>query len=957
MKKAVLPVLGLVCSLLCAGVVTARAQMRDEPSKGLGSAEAKHQPYISPGRHHKLLLTPSDAALHERLRSQKAIVKEVAYDDSRLVVVDEAALGGRQALLALPVPLQDEQNLMDLQGYLLDTTAPEATLRQLPATLRRTDMADALARGAAPGSGLYLVQFVGPVQDAWLESLTRTGVELISHPGRNAYLVRAGRDAAARLSSWKREHGFVQFVGDYEPAFRMSPSLREKLRAPAGTRVDIIVSVPDGSSARKTLDALDALALESQGTREAYGTVRKWLTVEAARLSDIARLEDVLSVEEKPTVDLLDEAQGQIVAGNLNANGTPTGPGYLAWLATKGFSSIGQFGSFVVNVVDDAPVISGHPDLPSARIAFETNPTSQSAQQSGHGFMVASIVGGHNTGVGAAVEDAKGYNFGLGVAPFARVGATAMNGPGLFDPPAWESSAYGKSARISTNSWTRDPPTNSYDGLSAQYDQIVRDAQSATPGLQPMIVIFAAGNEGPAPGTVQNPNLAKNVLTVGGTEGFRAGLDSCGFDTSLADNATELYPLSSRGPTSDGRKKPDLMAPATHITSAVPSSNYVGMSLYSGPESCAAKFWPPGQTLYTWQNGTSMAAPAVAGGVALLYQDFLNKSLAPPSPAMAKAYLMNSASYMTGLAGEALPSNNQGMGRMDLNRAFDGVPRLLVDQSKVFNSAGEVHQLSGFIHDSGKPFRVTLAWTDPPGQTLVNNLDLSVTVNGQTYKGNVFSGANSIPGGNDDTVNNHESIFIPAGHWGPFTLTVKATSLGGDGLPGNADPSDQDFALVAYNGNAGSQLLLNGGFEGTLNPWLSGKNAFQSSTSGFAHSGTGYLYMKVDQSSVSMTSQEVIIPATAASAHLSFWLRVNSLETTQAVTDTLAVEVIDVATNATVQLATYSNLDSKAAGYEKKGGFDLSGFKGKKVRLQFKANSNATKETVFRIDDVTLLTQ
>src|SRR5262249_729990 len=157
------------------------------------------------------------------------------------------------------------------------------------------------------------------------------------------------------------------------------------------------------------------------------------------------------------------------------------------------------------------------------------------------------------------------------------------------------------------------------------------------------------------------------------------------------------------------------------------------------------------QTLYGWSSGTSHSTPAVAGGTALLYQDFLNKALPAPSPALMKAYLMNSATYMTGVgAGGNLPSNSQGMGRMDLGRAFDGTARMVVDQTQVFGASGETFVQTGTVANTGLPFRVTLAWTDAPGPTTgapwVNNLDLEVTVGGTTYRGNVFSGANSVSG-------------------------------------------------------------------------------------------------------------------------------------------------------------------------------------------------------------------
>src|SRR5262249_2651972 len=147
-----------------------------------------------------------------------------------------------------------------------------------------------------------------------------------------------------------------------------------------------------------------------------------------------------------------DEAQGQIVAGNLVGN-VPSGPGYLTWLASKGFNNT-QFGSFAVNVVDDAYSLAGHPDLPAGRIAFSNNPSNESGVQGGHGFLNSHIVGGFNSGTGAANEDALGFNYGLGIAPFARVGITAIFGPTDVDSSSFETSAYGQGARLSSNSWT-----------------------------------------------------------------------------------------------------------------------------------------------------------------------------------------------------------------------------------------------------------------------------------------------------------------------------------------------------------------------------------------------------------------------------------------------------------------------------------------------------------------------
>jgi subtilisin-like proprotein convertase family protein len=148
------------------------------------------------------------------------------------------------------------------------------------------------------------------------------------------------------------------------------------------------------------------------------------------------------------------------------------------------------------------------------------------------------------------------------------------------------------------------------------------------------------------------------------------------------------------------------------------------------------------------------------------------------------------------------------MGRIDLSRAFDDVPRIAIDESKILGATGEVYALDGTIADSAQPFRVTLAWTDAPGPTTgnayVNNLDLRVTVNGTTYRGNVFATEFSKSGGTADARNNVESVFLPIGTTGPFSISVRAANLAGDGVPGNADLTDQDFALFVYNGTSGA---------------------------------------------------------------------------------------------------------------------------------------------------------
>jgi PKD repeat protein len=174
---------------------------------------------------------------------------------------------------------------------------------------------------------------------------------------------------------------------------------------------------------------------------------------------------------------------------------------------------------------------------------------------------------------------------------------------------------------------------------------------------------------------------------------------------------------------------------------------------------------------------------------------------------MTKAYLMNSTRYLNGVsANDSLWSNNQGMGAVNLGLALDGTPRILRDQisGDKFTATGQKRSFTGIISDPSKPLRVTLAWTDAPGSTVGNaynnDLDLTVTAGGFTYKGNVFNGALSVTGGSADSQNNTESVFLPAGVCGSFVVTVTAANINSDGVPNEEPDLDQDFALVVYNG-------------------------------------------------------------------------------------------------------------------------------------------------------------
>src|SRR5215472_16513535 len=81
----------------------------------------------------------------------------------------------------------------------------------------------------------------------------------------------------------------------------------------------------------------------------------------------------------------------------------------------------------------------------------------------------------------------------------------------------------------------------------------------------------------------------------------------------------------------------------------------------------------------------------------------------------------------------------------------------------------------------------------------MNDLDLKIDFEGVSYLGNNFDGHSSVFGGPADKLNNVESVWLPLGATGDFTIHVIAANLVADGVPGNNTTLDQDFALVVCN--------------------------------------------------------------------------------------------------------------------------------------------------------------
>jgi thermolysin len=153
----------------------------------------------------------------------------------------------------------------------------------------------------------------------------------------------------------------------------------------------------------------------------------------------------------------------------------------------------------------------------------------------------------------------------------------------------------------------------------------------------------------------------------------------------------------------------------------------------------------------------------------------------------------------------------------------------------------------------------------------------------------------------------------------------------------------------------GSELLVNGGFEGSASPWVgSGTGYFYTANGNYPHGGTGYIYFGVNNSVSGQSYQQVSIPSSATGT-LTFWLNVTSSETTTTTQyDRLFVEVRNTSGTLLATLATYSNLNKGTAGAYSQKSLNLSAYKGQTVRVQFRSTTDSSLATTFRVDDASL---
>ena len=209
---------------------------------------------------------------------------------------------------------------------------------------------------------------------------------------------------------------------------------------------------------------------------------------------------------------------------------------------------------------------------------------------------------------------------------------------------------------------------------------------------------------------------------------------------------------SARGPTDDGRLKPDVSAPGSWVRSCrSQDASDISTSTWSSQ-------W------YMEYSGTSMAAPNAAGASALI-REYLTEVAQRPEPqgALVKSLLILGAEDMDS---RDIPNNDEGWGRVNLARSLTtiGDTGVWVDDRNFLRS-GNTRDYSFNLTHGWQQLKVVLSWSDYRGSTwsstqLQNDLDLVVTApdGTTTYLGNVFQNGRSVTGGSADDLNNVEVL-------------------------------------------------------------------------------------------------------------------------------------------------------------------------------------------------------
>lgn len=647
-------------------------------------------------------------------------------------------------------------------GYNFDPLKEKPDLSEAPRMKKATE-------GIQP----YIVQFYKPLtRDERVHIQTKYGLKLTEYIPDFAYLEIIATDILEKLE----QDFLLRAIVPYQPAFKIDSRIgKRSFRTLERQKIKglwlsaVLFPDADPNLVVEMLKKQGSTEIVVINDRKIGGVAQvRFILPTKSKLINIAQMKEVRSIQEVPEPKL----DNGMTAGTVQSGTPGTTP---IWNA--GIHGENQ----IIGIIDSGIDINhcffqdnvDNNVRPSHRkvVGFRASGTTPDF----HGTFVAGIAVGDDFNV-------PGAHMHRGIAWAARLTFSSIGNSSMFN---MLNSAAIDGAAIHTNSWHDDDHGRCN---SAPYNLTAFDVDTFTWNNEDHLVLGSAGNSGEEQGA---PGTAKNAICV---------------NASQADPNEMNFGDGNKGPTSDGRRKADLMAPGCGINSADVNT-------------------PCGIRLST-VCATSWATPAAAGSAALVRQYYLEGFYPTgtqqphhsftPSGALLKATLLNSTIDMNGTVGDdpcttlvetitlaGYPGIWEGWGLIRLNNVlyFPGSLRNL----RVWDTrntdglnTGEtrVHRID--VASGAQPLKVTLVWTDPPpaeptsSSPVVNNLNLEVVSpdGTQTFLGNLFD-ANGVSttGGTSDGLNNIEMVLVNNPASGEWIVRVVGTQV-------NVGNPGQGYALV-----------------------------------------------------------------------------------------------------------------------------------------------------------------
>ncbi|MCL5998850.1 MAG: S8 family serine peptidase [Chloroflexi bacterium] len=870
--------------------------------------------------------------------------------------------------VAGPAQQESESPKIYLAQFTLD---PLQQLPQLPAGL-------AFTAEEAATSGVYILQFQGPVLPEWKKAVMEAGAQLGDYLPDYAFLARIDDQAKAKIQALP----FVRWVGVYQPGYKFMSS------AVTGEARSYRVMFAPWADMTAAEAALKGVSTSVRAFGAGFAAV-----LDDAQVSRVAHMADVVWIEPYYLQRLYNDVGGGTIMSATRA-----------W--SNGYNGSGMTIAVADTGLDTGITTTIHQDfagrvthLSSWPVQYANYGSGCETSNVGANDGAADTESGHGTHVAGSVAGSGARSSGQykGLAYAANItfqaveqyttwtspNATCPNGRYLTGIPDdvrdLLAEVYGWGARVQNDSWGGGT-YGVYDQQASYFDDFVFQHKD-------MAVVVAAGNDGRDTtldgyvdgGTVSSPGTSKNVIVIGASENERAsgGYNPGGacstyytcwgsyFPTNptrndpLSNSREHMAAFSSRGPMNDGRIKPDLVAPGTNILSVRSSQ-------------ASEQGWGAFNQYYMYMGGTSMASPLSAGAATLVREFYVeSQNVISPSAALIKATLINTAVDISGYgnssyeAGQPIPNSHEGWGRIDVGAATTPGTRQFVDEATgVTTGITKTYIFS--VSSPIKPLKISLVWSDYAGAAnvlpaLVNDLNLRVTApNNTVYLGNVFSGGWSQTGGSPDTRNNVENVYVQSPAAGQWKIEV---------IGQNVPQGPQPFALVidgdtqtflnakAYlpivqkPAAAAAPTFPNGTFESGASGWtqFSTHGATIIMNSGFPgtvtpHGGSWAAWLGGLYSDISYVQRQVAVPA--GFPYLAYWHWIASADACGINYDIGGVLINSTAVD-TYTLCTPSNTNGWV-----KHVVNLSSYAGQTVTLQIRAKTDSTLNSNLFVDDV-----